>query len=71
MFTSHAFRNYLKSQGTVPKYTVHDTPQQNGVAENIHQHIMNLIHVNLHTAKLANCFLWYAALYAVYTKSFS
>ena len=66
VFISDAFKNYLKAQGTVPRYTVHDTPQQNGVAENIHQHIMNLIHVNIHTAKLANRLWWYAALYAVY-----
>ena len=66
VFTSKDFSDYLATQGTLTKKTVHDTPQQNGVAENIHQHIMNLIRVNLHTAKLANRLWWYAALYAVY-----
>lgn len=66
VFTSHAFIQYLKSQGTIPRYTVHDTPEQNGVAENVHQHIMNSVRVNLHTAKLPNRLWWHAAQYAVY-----
>jgi hypothetical protein len=45
---------------------VHDTPQQNGVAERVHQTIMNFIQVNLHTAALPNRLWWYATLYAIY-----
>ncbi|KAF5374382.1 hypothetical protein D9758_004567 [Tetrapyrgos nigripes] len=66
VFTSGAFKNYLKAQGTIARYTVHDTPQQNGVAENIHQHIMNGIRVNLHTGKLPNRLWWHAGLYTMY-----
>jgi hypothetical protein len=66
VFTSHAFRNYLKAQGTKSHFTVHDTPEQNGVAENVHQHIMNCIRVNLHTANLPDRLWWYAALYTMY-----
>lgn len=66
VFTSHAFIQYLKSEGTIPRYTVHDTPEKNGVAENVHQHIMNSVRVNLHTAKLPNNLWWHAAKYAVY-----
>jgi hypothetical protein len=66
VFTSSEFTDYLKTQGTEPRYTVHDTPQQNGVAECIHQTIMNFIWVNLHTAALPNRLWWYAALYTVY-----
>ena len=40
--------------------------QQNGVAEHVHQTIMNLVRVNLHTATLPNRLWWYAALHAVY-----
>jgi hypothetical protein len=43
VFTSSEFTDYLKTQGTEPRYTVHDTPQQNGVAERVHQTIMNFI----------------------------
>lgn len=66
VFTGANMTNYLKTQGTIPRLTVHDTPAQNGVAERTHQTIMNLIRVNLHTAALPNRLWWYAALHAVY-----
>jgi hypothetical protein len=66
VFTSEEFRSYLKVQGTIPQYTVYDTPEQNGVAENIHQHIMNSIRVNVLSANLPKCLWWYAALYYMY-----
>jgi transposase InsO family protein len=65
VFTSHQFQNYLKAQGTKPRLTVHDTPEQNGVAENVHQHIMNSIRVNLLTANLPERLWWFAALYVM------
>ena len=58
--------NYFRTQGTIPRLTVHDTPAQNSVAERVHQTIMNLVRVNLHTASLPNRLWWYAALHAVY-----
>ena len=58
--------NYLRTQGTILRLTVHNILAQNGVAERIHQTIMNLVCVNLHTASLPNKLWWYAALYAVY-----
>ena len=54
VFVSSDMTNYLRTQGTIPRLTVHDTPQQNGVAERVHQTIMNLVRVNLHTAALPN-----------------
>ena len=54
VFTSKQMTDYLKTQGTIPRLTVHDTPQQNGVAEHVHQTIMDLVRVNLHTASLPN-----------------
>jgi hypothetical protein len=66
VFTSEEFRSYLKVQGTIPRYTVHDTPEQNGVAENVHQHIMNSICVNILSANLPKRLWWYAALYYMY-----
>lgn len=66
IFTGANMTNYLKTQGTLPRLTVHDTPAQNGVAERMHQTIMNSVRVNLHTAALPNRLWWYAALHAVY-----
>ena len=66
VFVGKEMTNYLKTQGTLPRLTVHNTPAQNGVAECVHQTIMNLIQVNLHTASLPYRLWWYAALYAVY-----
>jgi hypothetical protein len=66
VFVSKEMTDYLKTQGTITRLTLHDTPAQNGVAERIHQTIMNFIRVNLHTAFLPNRLWWYAALYAIY-----
>jgi hypothetical protein len=66
VFVSKEMTDYLKTQGTIARLTVHDTPAQNGVAERVHQTIMNFICVNLHMASLPNRLWWYAALYAIY-----
>lgn len=66
VFVSKEMMDYLKSQGTIARLTVHDTPAQNDVAERVHQTIMTFIRVNLHTAALPNRLWWYAALHAMY-----
>ena len=35
------FTDYLHSQGTVKRLTVHDNPSMNGVADRMHQTIFN------------------------------
>ena len=37
VFLDHEFTDFLDSQGTVRRLTIHDTPSQNGVAERMHQ----------------------------------
>src|SRR5262249_47456687 len=36
-YPSHEFEMHTKRQGTVQRFTVHDTPQQNGVAERLNR----------------------------------
>lgn len=71
VFTSAEFTRYLQAQGTIPRLTVHDTPKQNGVAERTHQTLINHIHVNLHSARLADRFWNYAVQYAAYCLNLS
>ena len=66
VFTSAEFTRYLQSQGTKPRLTVHDTPQQNGVAERTHQTLMNHVRVNLHSAGLPDKLWNYAVQYAAF-----
>jgi transposase InsO family protein len=48
---------YLKSKGTVQKLTLHDTPQQNGVAERHNRSIIEHVRALLHASGLPK-FLW-------------
>ena len=43
VFLSKDFTDYLDSQGTNQCLTVHNTPQQNGIAERMHKTIFNSI----------------------------
>ena len=52
VFLSHQFSSYLNAQGTVRKLTVHDTPQQNGVAERAHQTILWGVRVAISAADI-------------------
>ena len=51
-FMSDEFTGYLESQGTMRKLTVHDTPQQNGVAERLNGVLVTKVCAMLHNAKL-------------------
>ena len=51
------FIAHLKSKGTISKYTVHDTPQQNGVAERRNRTIVERIRALLHASGLPRT-LW-------------
>jgi hypothetical protein len=51
------FTVYLKSKGTAQKLTVHNTPQQNGVAERRNRTIVERVRALLHSSGLPR-FLW-------------
>ena len=61
VFLSEDFTRYLDSQGTIRRLTVHDTPQQNGVAERAHQTLLRGVRIALETSKLPKT-LWLEAL---------
>ncbi|KAJ3475523.1 hypothetical protein NLI96_g11784 [Meripilus lineatus] len=42
-FLSNEFTNYLQSEGTERRLTVHDTPEHNGVAERTHRTIFEMV----------------------------
>jgi hypothetical protein len=56
-YEGREFVMYLRSRGTAQKRTVHDTPQQNGVAERRNCVIVEWIHALLHASGLPR-FLW-------------
>ena len=60
MFLSKQWEELLNSYGIIKELTVHDTPQQNGLAERTHQTILRLVRVNLLQAKLPKK-LWFEA----------
>lgn len=61
VFLSRDFSEYLDTQGTIRNLTVHDTPQQNGVAERTHQTLLNGVRSLLLMARLP-AHLWFEAL---------
>ena len=52
-----AFKKHLAKQGTVHKLTVHDTPEQNGVAEVFNRIALEHVRAILHASGLPK-FLW-------------
>lgn len=56
-FIGQEFKDFLESQGTVQKLTVHDTPEHNGAAERTHLSIMNIVRSLLIASGLPK-FLW-------------
>ncbi|KAJ3522993.1 hypothetical protein NMY22_g11644 [Coprinellus aureogranulatus] len=65
-FLSKAFTDFLASQGTIRKLTVHDTPQHNGVAERSHRTTLNGVRAVLSDAQLPHWLWGYALEYIVY-----
>lgn len=60
---------YLQQQGTEQCFTAHDTPQHNGVAEQLNHTILECVRAMLHASKLPR-FLWgEAARHAVWLKN--
>jgi hypothetical protein len=60
-YLSKAFIKHLTQQGTVQKLTVHDTPEENGVAENLNRVGLERTRAILHASGLPK-FLWGEAL---------
>jgi hypothetical protein len=60
------FMLYLKSKGTEQKLTVHDTPQENGVAERRNRTIVERIHALLHASGLPKMLWGEAACHVVW-----
>jgi hypothetical protein len=55
-YEGQEFVLYLNSQGTERKRTVHDTPQQNGVAERRNRVIIERVCALLHAVDCQNCY---------------
>jgi transposase InsO family protein len=49
-YTGREFVLHLKKKGTKQKLTIHDTPQQNGVAEHLNQMILDKVQAMLHAS---------------------
>ena len=65
-FTSNDFNQLLAADGTVHQSSCTDTPQQNGVAERKHRHIMETARSLLLSAQVPNMFWGEAVLTAAY-----
>ncbi|PKU86287.1 Retrovirus-related Pol polyprotein from transposon TNT 1-94 [Dendrobium catenatum] len=56
-YTSHEFNNLLQSHGILRQLSCPHTPEQNGLAERKHRHLLDLARTMLHAANLPNI-LW-------------
>ncbi|SJL02247.1 uncharacterized protein ARMOST_05573 [Armillaria ostoyae] len=68
-YKSHAFDDYLAEKGIQRHFTVHDTPEHNGVAERLNRTLLEKVRAMLHAAGLPNN-LWGEALkHAIWLKN--
>ena len=51
-FLSNEFTNHLKKNGTLQSLTVHDTPEENGIAERLNRTLLEHTSAMLMTAQL-------------------
>jgi len=51
-YLSNEFRMHLAAQGVEWRLTIHDTPQQNGVTEQLNRTLLEKVHAMLHGAQL-------------------
>ncbi|CDO76235.1 hypothetical protein BN946_scf184644.g9 [Trametes cinnabarina] len=68
-FLSTEFSKLLAEDGTIRKFTAHDTPEYNGVAERGNRTVMERVRAMLHDARLPQMLWGEAALHAVYLKN--
>ena len=69
-YMSHAFQDYLQSNGIRHELTAPYTPQQNGIAERLNRSIMERARSMLHHADLSNIFWAEAVHTANYLRNF-
>ncbi len=68
-YKSHEFDDYLAEKGIQRRFTVHDTPEHNGVAERLNRTLLEKVRAMLHAAGLPNN-LWGEALkHAIWLKN--
>src|SRR5271168_3388864 len=63
------FSQYLSSQGTERKLTVHDTPQYNGVSERLNRTLLERTRALLHSSELPKNLLGEAINHVVWLKN--
>ena len=67
-YTSKEFEEYLAKKGTKHRLTMHDTPEQNGVAEWLNQTLVKKSRAMLIESNLPKSLWGYAILHANYIK---
>src|SRR5882724_9737193 len=68
-YLSNEFDAHLATHGIERRLTIHDTPQENGVAERLNHTLLEKVHAMLHSAQLPK-YLWGEALmHAVWLKN--
>ena len=68
-YLSGEFSKHLQEKGTIRHLTVHDTPQQNGIAERLNRTLLEHTRAMLHAAKLPNVLWGEAVMHAVWLKN--
>ena len=68
-YTSKEFEEYLAKKGTKHRLTVHDTPEQNGVAEQLNCTLVEKSRAMLIESNLPKSLWGYAILHANYIKN--
>ena len=68
-YTSAEFNQYLDKQGTKHHYTIHDTPEQNRVAERLNQTLVEKTHAMLFESNLPKNLWGYAIQHVNYIKN--
>ena len=68
-YTSKEFEEYLAKKGTKHRLTVHDTPEQNGVAERLNRTLVEKSRAMLIESNLPKSLWGYAILHANYIKN--
>ena len=67
-YTSKEFKDYLARKGTKDRLTMHDTPEQNGVAEQLNCTLVKKTRAMLLESNLLKTLWGYAILHAEYIK---
>jgi hypothetical protein len=69
MYLSTEFSGHLVAQGTIRKFTVHNTPEYKGTAERLNRTILEKVHAMLHASGLPRNLWGEAVKHAVWLKN--